>query len=474
MTILKSPFFWILTVFTLFYVSILRLAQLHCFSYYDLGIYSEALSRIQISDLNPFIPGRNLRIFNDHFDPILIPFSFLERFIPAPDLGISIEFALLALCWLPIKLLRDRQKISSELAVFSYAFLVLNNAMINALHWPFHPTTWACLPLVSLFSFYILDHFAAVLVSFFILCFFREEFPLIGFFLSALYLAHHRKKQSGILLGLTLLWCGFTFGLRPKLFGETSNYGYTLATEFIRHPFRNLRLLFGFGSLRMFLNWLAPLFLVLSWPAFWRHRLHFLKVLFIAAPLFGIRYASNAWGYHYGPAALIALFFAFLPALNESQVSPWRKKLAWAAIFIIFSTPLTKDLWDGFLSQGRFHFEHANCPLDERRLREIETAQTWIQNHSIHRILTNNSLAVSQLKHSTRIQEVYILGSPNNSNQGVFDGVLVEKPPLGDAWLVSPSRLTALIEIWKQMPGVRVITDNEILFLAEGPITPDR
>ena len=224
----------------------------------------------------------------------------------------------------------------------------------------------------------------------------------------------------------------------------------------------------------MALTRLVPLFLVLNWDALWKKRFQFLKILIMTAPIFGVRYVSGQWAFHYGTAAVIAFFFACLPGLDFSLLQPWRKKLAWAIILVIFMSPTAKDTWDGFFSQNRYHFGHARCPLDSHRLAELETAQEWIHQSQHKRILTLNSLAPEQLIHSERNQEVNILGTPNNLNPGTFDVVLVEKPPRGDGWLVPPNRIFELIEIWKKIPGVHVITDNDVLFLAEGTITTDR
>ena len=78
-------------------------------SYNDLGIYSDALRLIHWGDPNPFIPGRSIRIFNDHFDPILIPFSFLTRWISPPTLGIVLEaIFIVSLAWPLLWLVRRK------------------------------------------------------------------------------------------------------------------------------------------------------------------------------------------------------------------------------------------------------------------------------------------------------------------------------------------------------------------------------
>ncbi|MCK5379592.1 MAG: DUF2079 domain-containing protein, partial [Acidobacteria bacterium] len=43
----------------------------HGFHNFDLGIYAQALFRLSLDDLNPWLTLRDVRVFNDHFDPVL-------------------------------------------------------------------------------------------------------------------------------------------------------------------------------------------------------------------------------------------------------------------------------------------------------------------------------------------------------------------------------------------------------------------
>jgi uncharacterized membrane protein len=454
----------------------------HCHPYYDLGIYGEALRLIQWNNLNPFIPGRFIHIFNDHFDPILIPFSFFERFLPGPLLGTTVEWLSIALCWFPIRHLYQKQKINFNTAVFSYAFIVLNHAMVDALFRPFHPTTWACLPLLCSLSFYYLKNYRAMLISIILLFSCREEFPLVGIMLGLVLLFTKEKKWGLITLISSLIWALFAFKIRPLIFaGDFSNYGGTLIQSFINNPLAQIKSLFEIGTIRMFLARTIPLLLIINFSAVKKHFPHLILAFIITSPIFGIRFASNSWGFHYGTAPVIALWFILLPALNESltMTSPpmnqWRIRISWSFLIITFLTPVTKNNWDNWFAWGGFEFGHKQCLNQTTRLKEIKDAQKWITNSPHNKILLGGNLISTQLISSQDHpeKEFYFLGGPSSGHQLNYNVVMVEKPPSGDAWPIGQDRIKSLIENWRKS-GLKIIIDNDSIFLAEGVIKIDQ
>jgi predicted membrane protein DUF2079 len=468
----RSPW-WIVGPLLLLEVGLLRTIQLQCSSYNDLGIYSEALRRITLQDWNPWIPGRGVHIFADHFDPILVPVALLGRSLPAPLLGIGVEFLAIALCWLPLGWLRDAGRISHRTALFSYAFLVLNDATIDAVQTPFHPTTWGMLPLVAVFACYALERWRAMLVALIALFACREEFPLVGISLGLVLLFERRFGIGAMTLALSALWLGFVFGMRPHLMGATVPYGPGLLGDFLAHPLAVFDDEFHPRSMRTFLARMGPLMLVLTWPSLWRHRRWLVKALIVAAPLLAVRFASSQWAFHYGTAAVIAVLFVTLPALDEARVVAWRKRASWALLLMLFLSPVVKNLWDGYLSEERFRFGHG-CPPDRARLDRLKQARQWIAESGRRKILVENNLAVMLLMDGRREQEVYIVGGPHDPRVLPFEVVLVEKSPRGDPWPIGRKRMDELVQVWRSSPGIRVVLDSREVLLAEGAIAVDR
>lgn len=452
------------TLFSLLLASLIYRISLHCTSYFDLGIYTEALSRISWDNLNPFIPGRNIHILNDHFDPIIIPAAFLAHFFQASVVGIALDCLALLLCWFPIRMLRDHGKISHSLAAFSYAFILLNHATIDAIQTPFHPTTWATLPLTYLFAFYSLGLFRPLLISMIFLFACREEFPLVGLPLAFVLWLDGKRKESTIVSLVTVFWLGFVFIIRPKIFsGHFENYGAGILQGLMEDPISVLRKNFNVGSIRMFLERTLPLLLLLSASKIRVNMRSIIKILLIASPILAVRFVSTQWAFHYGTAAVIAFLFIFISCIN-----PVANKLRWTLSILFLGITFIAEPIKVFSNhRGR-------CINNPERLAEISKAQTWLQNSGKQNLLLENNLASTQFLKTTREQTIHMLCSPAGSASATFDAVLVEKPESGDAWPCGYQRINELIALWKSSPDVHVVTDNEFVFLAEGKISPDR
>ena len=63
----------------------------YCFNNYDLGIYAQALKLISFENINPYLSTRDVRIFNDHFDPVLLIFAPFAELVPPALLAIRVE-----------------------------------------------------------------------------------------------------------------------------------------------------------------------------------------------------------------------------------------------------------------------------------------------------------------------------------------------------------------------------------------------
>ena len=480
-----SPLIPFLFLFV-FFCLLIQQVLLHCHSYYDLGIYSDALRYLSLSNWNPFIPGRNIFIFNDHFDPILIPMSYFSTWVPPPFLGMSLEFLSIAACWFPIQALIHRQKISLDLGVFSYAFLILNQASVDALLTPFHPTTWAVFPLVCVFCFYILERYWAVLVFLIVLFACREEFPLVGITLGTLLIwdqfLKNKKGLDGkgvVILAVSFAWTFFAFGLRSKVFpGEHSQYGKVILEQFFSDPGDTILKYWSMGFLRMFLVRCVPIFLLLDYIKLRKEWGTIFRFLWIGSPILAIRFISAQWAFHYGTAAVIVFYFMFFSTLAKSTPSRLRLGFAYGVLAIGFFGPLAQKFQLVFFDPPISRETPKRCTTDKMRLKEIEKAQTWVALSGKKKILLENHLAVTQMLASRRLgagdQSIFIVGGLSSAKVGPFDVVLVEKPSWGDPWPVGMVRLKELIEFWSHQPDLELITDNEQVFLAVGKIEVDR
>ena len=136
-------------VFFLVVVSgVWRAASAYCFHHEDLGIYAEALARLSWSSPNPFLTGRGLHLFNDHFDPILfaaLPF----RWAVSPwRAGLVAESLFVLGACVPLWWLAREKQLSPFMTLVATALLLASPAVTGAVRFPVHPTTWAIAPMM--------------------------------------------------------------------------------------------------------------------------------------------------------------------------------------------------------------------------------------------------------------------------------------------------------------------------------------
>ena len=69
--------------------------------------------------------------------------------------------------------------------------------------------------------------------------------------------------------------------------------------------------------------------------------------------------------------------------------------------------------------------------------------------------------------------EIFVLGGKQTrmAQPPAYRFVCVEKPPLGDPWPLDQASKARLMRSWRATPGIRVLRDSDVLFLAEGTFT---
>ncbi len=479
----------------LFFIAMIRsVFTVYHSSFYDLGIYSEALSRIHAGDWNPSIPGRNIFIFNDHFDPVLIPVSFFTRWISPPVLGMISEYLVLLLCWFPLNRLVKAGRISEQTATFGFAFIALNHATTDALQTPFHPTTWGMLPLMFLLSSVWLEETWMMILSLLALFCCREEFPLMGLSIGFMMMVMRSGKKQTLTGALTLVlsmaWAGFVFFIRPKVFaGDIVSYGSPLILKALRHPFEAIASNLSPSMIRFFLERTLPLFLLLRWRDLKANFRWFAFMLLATSPVFLIRIASRQWAFHYGTAPLIALLFALLPALESSISSRaslltltrsdrLRNGLAYGMLFVIFMSELVKLSSQSLIQTSPTSALHQRFPNLPGRTQALARSKDALE-HDLResrqasgdgqspKLLVENNLAAPLLLHPEG-RTVYFSGGPQPATVEPYDYIWVEKPPFGDPWPLDLSKVEKLIQTARSTPGAQLIQDDEFVFLVKG------
>jgi hypothetical protein len=204
----------ILVILLVNFVYIFKGIHNDCFHATDFSIYQQAIFDINFFDnLNPYLTIRNIKIFNDHFDPIIY-LATLSTLIFGKNVSTLITFEFL---W-PLLTIFFIYKIPSDSKENNLKFILLfifSKGIFTALQFPIHPSTWSCFPLFLLLSEVEKKKLITTFLSVVFLFIFREVFPFAAIFL-ALALYFDGKKKNGLLILLiSILWIVFVYKLRP-------------------------------------------------------------------------------------------------------------------------------------------------------------------------------------------------------------------------------------------------------------------
>lgn len=325
----------------------------HRLGVFDYGIYQQALFELSLFQrFNPYISLRDVLIFNDHFDPILIVVAPIARFLSwAPWTGAFIEICFISgTLFFLLGLIRS-YSLTSRL--FLISLLLFSRPLIEAVIFPLHPSTWALLPTTFLILGLYHQRTTTIICSAFVLCLFKEIYPfaLCGL---ALYYGARKKNTLAICLGgISSSFLIFEFFLRHHLLGTTVNYSLQHSRPLLENPLESLTLflstLFSFSFfLSVFpiialLGYLAPKLCTLE-------RKFLYAVGFYTAPLLMIHLLAGYLHHHYAliitAPLYLSLFFLKGFAVQSSSLSSGKFILI-ALLMLSCSLPLVPKLYEG-------------------------------------------------------------------------------------------------------------------------------
>lgn len=437
-------------------------AARYCFTHYDLGIYTQALARLSLSDPNPWLSARQVHIFNDHFDPVLWLARPLREILPPVQAGLLAEALFVLLSVVPLLWLHARGLLDRASTALLCALLLLNSSAVDAVAFPIHPTTWAVLPWTLLAVAYCLRRQGAMLVALLLLFACKEEFPLVGLMLAAgLWLRGERRLALSV-FAVSAAWLAFVFFVRPWWLGPTVDYRSRLLPLPGQDWWDYLRTRFAPWHLRRMGSMLVVFIpmAVWAWREKWKPDLAWLLMLL---PMLGVRLAGMAWRDQYGAPLLAAAALAFLPLLLTRRPPAW--VLASTALLLVTTNEVNfRDALRTLRTPESFP---RHCPENAERLASIQRGLDLLASRPEGRALLGGNLVADLV---TR-DEVYAVGGPQPEGALVYDWVLVEKPPAGNILPVTHERMAQLIDLWRAEPGTEVLLDDAHVFLARGRFT---
>jgi hypothetical protein len=434
-------------------------AALHRYHNLDLGYFAQALHGIRWNDFDPFIPARNLRLFSDHFDPILILFAPLAHVMEPAYASLLVDQALVLLTPIPILLLARGRAELVGLGYVATTYLLFNRAILLAIDFPVHPTAWAAPFVVAFAVGLILRSTWLQVVAAILLMACKEEFPFAVLAIGAvLVLGRDRRPgqagQAGwILVSLASAWTILAFVVRPAMLGDTANHAARVLGPLGAAPVATIvDRLRSLDYVKPLLQALVPLAPILYWRA---RRGLTPQWPFIAAlvPLLGIRFVTHAWGLHYMspiPAFLAAAFLG--PDLVRL---PRRVVIAVAALTLLVSVePLAKGV-ASYKSLREF---------SSPRYEAIESARRYLERERDGAVLTHGNLAPLLAGRG----DVWGMGGWQSARDTIdYRFFLAETPPHGNPYPWTHEQAAALIDSWRRDPTSRIVRDDAEIFFAE-------
>ncbi len=407
----KAPLFvyFIFIIFIAFPV-LLQWSR-YCFHAWDLGIYAQALSKISLFDLNPFIPIRDIRIFSDHLDPIIIPFALLHPPIDSSLYTIFIEFFFTsaAFLWF-IKNYYTSKGISQSFVLFSFVYFVLGGPTFSALFYPSHPGVWAVFPLILLGIAVQAKNAKGILLTCLALLLFKEEYIFVNFFLALIIGFDKKLRKTAIAITIISLVWGFIYFNRSWLFDQNIyNHAKGVSVVF-SDPFGTFVSIFKREKFHRTLLLILPFFGFFFFCVRKKIRLNY-PMLGVFISLLGIRAVLNKHGFHYDIVLIASLIMIFPYKIVSSKLT--KKEIKFATYFgyaVIFPLSIVRSV--DVYSVTTYFRKYDRCPGIEKRTNQLNRAREVIQGMDPNiPVLAMGNLATKLIFHPRLYQlEVSISG----------------------------------------------------------------
>jgi hypothetical protein len=432
-----------------------------CLNNYDLGIYAQAFSELSLANPNPWISVRELRIFNDHFDPVLfllLPFKGLMQ----PGLFLIRFEAILALATIaPLFWLSAHKKIQLHVATLLATSYLFNRASLGAFLFPAHPGTWAILPLAWTCAFLITERYRAALVAFFFCLLCKEEYPAVGIAFGA-GLAWHRRYRAGAgFFVMSAVWALLAFVVRPMLTGSAGQYTGELQSA---SGLANFSSWGEFKNLGKWLLYLAAPFLAIAWLLRTRETIKstlqkpaFASITAALLALLAIRASGGWWFSHRSVPVVVVTAFLCACLLQQGIKPTWKITTVLLAVIFACAQPALRPALR--VISGKDFATH--CPATRERVDAIDQSLTKLRDEMKLKPEGRALVQGNLLPALADAGPVSHLGATRLADSD-FTWLLVEKSPAGNPWPLDRDAMQRIIQSWRQSPEVEVLGNGYV------------
>lgn len=275
---------------------------------YDYGIYQQGIFELAKGDINPFMSVRDIKLWNDHFMPVIflaVPWVWLLDFSNAAMIIFEWFWFLLAVLTV-FNLTKEK---SSCVKLLSVVYILFAKGVLSGIHFAIHPGVWSA-PLWILITFSLTKRdWQKVLLYSFLLIFFRESFVfgVITLTFSMALLGRERKKAL-LLLFIALSYGLFVFVFREQVVGPVEDFGGQFVRKLLSQPISFIIDAFKTFEWKIFIKIYYPYFITLplALSSLWSEKKKDVIFLFVAliGPHYFLHFLANKFHYQYGVAAV--------------------------------------------------------------------------------------------------------------------------------------------------------------------------
>lgn len=433
-----------------------------CLSAVDFSIYQEAIIKIaSFESLNPFIYIRDINIFNDHFDPVIIFASFFSILTAKSPAGLLIfEWVQVALIGVVMLTDLNDSKENDRWMWLSALVMGLFSRGINAgLAFPIHPTLWAAGPIFLLFRAIIKNNHKQVLIFSVLLCFYKENFAFSTITLAFAYILPTRNKSPktfGLLFGISLAFILFELGLRKSLMGSTVSYGSKMLPKIMEDPFSLFTTFNYLNFFKLLYPFIIPLFLVFKFDKDFGKK-QAVPLLLFFTPLFAMHFITNKTHYHYG-AQFVAPFMAIIFYSGIFKSAHLSNKLKTLCLLLFVGSSISS-----YSKTVKFFFvEKSNrCNLEMTKIDSIQKAKEALSKLDGKLNVAATAGLIPPIM-TTKHNFYHISGY--SRIRGDMDIIILPKKEISNIAPLSPNQVRSLYDEAKKIEA-RTIYEDDLIYV---------
>ena len=342
-----SKWIFIFLLIILFSILVANLSAVahNCFNSADLGIYHQAITELNIKNLNPYITVRDVKIFNDHFDPVIfLAAFFVKLFDNSPHGTVIFEFL-----WLLIFVFitsmsvykegitkRDQQAKPILLILW---MIIFSRGILTGILSPVHPTLWSIVPLFFVCKYIKEDKLNGIIFSSLALCLFKEIFPPALISLSMYYALRKRWNYFLPLFLIGVAGTVFGFYLRPLWMGEFYPYHQSLFSSSLEQWILKVFISGDYsGIFKLFYPFFIPFYILYKHEIKGTGFKHFVfPIFFLIIPIFGVHFINRNIWLHWASITIGPLLAIISLSSVPFIIAKNKKLLIWTCLFFLIN-----------------------------------------------------------------------------------------------------------------------------------------